>query len=335
MRVFASWFVYDSRRFGPYRKTPNEPRFAASPAEPRDALERRAAARSSYRDFAAALKAKRPAIIAEIKKASPSKGVFTDRLRSGGHRAKRTPREARRPLSVLTDEEYFQGSLADLQAARNAVTNPALRKDFTLDEIHVIEAAAHGADAILLIAALLEERELRELRETAERCHMAALVEVHDDAELDAAIGSGARIIGVNNRNLHTFEVTLETSLRLAPRIPAGVDQSKRKAESIQKDADARLGDAGFHAFLVGEHLMRAAEPSKCRAPGAVAMMAVVIMMVKVCGITRRGDAEFAVEAGASALGFVFVASSPRCVTPERAAELAKRICRFSKWAYL
>ena len=118
---------------------------------------------------------------------------------------------------MLTDEEFFQGSLGDLEAARAAVSIPVLRKDFTLDEIHVIEAAAHGADAILLIAALLEERELRDLANSPQRYRMAALVEVHDEAELDAAIASGAEIIGVNNRNLHTFEVTLETSLRLAP----------------------------------------------------------------------------------------------------------------------
>ncbi len=225
----------------------------------RDALEAAAAARTSYRDFRAALRSTRPAIIAEIKKASPSKGVLSAgfdpisiarQYASGGASA----------LSVLTDEEFFQGSLGDLEAARAAVAIPVLRKDFTLDEADVIEAAAHGADAILLIAALLDERELRDLRETAARYRMAALVEVHEEAELDAAIASGADIIGVNNRNLHTFEVTIETSLRLTPRIPDGV---VKVAESgiDSRETVVRLEQAGFDAFLVGEHLMRAGNP--------------------------------------------------------------------------
>jgi len=223
-------------------------------------LERRAAARIDFRDFQAALAGRMPAIIAEIKKASPSKGVFLESYR---------PREMAQTyaagraaaLSVLTDRDYFQGALEDLEAARGAVTLPVLRKDFTIDELHVTEAAAHGADAILLIAAILEEKEMRRLRELAARYRMAALVEVHDAAELDAAIASGAEIIGVNNRNLHTFDVTLETSLRLVERIPAGV---LKVAESgIHARADiVRLQQAGFQAFLVGEHLMKSGDPA-------------------------------------------------------------------------
>jgi indole-3-glycerol phosphate synthase len=225
----------------------------------RDALEQKAAARTSFRDFRAALTAKHLAIIAEVKKASPSKGVFAHRFdpaaiarsyASGGAAA----------LSVLTDAEFFQGSLDDLQSARAAVVIPVLRKDFTLDEIHVVEAAAHGADAILLIAALLEDRALRDLREMAARYRMAALVEVHDEAELDAAIGSGADIIGVNNRNLHTFEVTLETSLSLAARIPSGVIKVSESGID-SRAAVTHLQRAGFDALLVGEHLMKAADP--------------------------------------------------------------------------
>jgi indole-3-glycerol phosphate synthase len=228
------------------------PRIAAN----RDALEQRAAARTGFRDFRAGLLGKRPAIIAEVKKASPSKGVFADRFdpaaiarayASGGAAA----------LSVLTDAEFFQGSLGDLESARAAVAIPVLRKDFTLDEVHVLEAAAHGADAILLIAALLDETELRKLRELAARYRMASIVEVHDAAELDAAIGSGAEIIGVNNRNLHTFEVTLETSLSLASKIPSGA--IKVSESGIDSRASiVRLQAAGFDAVLVGEHLMRA-----------------------------------------------------------------------------
>src|SRR5512142_1725082 len=170
--------------------------------------ERRAVDRTDYRDFRGALIANPPAIIGEIKKASPSKGVLADQFdpasiartySSGGAAA----------LSVLTDRQFFQGGLGDLEAARAAVTLPVLRKDFTLDEFHVIEAAAHGADAILLIAALLDEKEMRRLRELAAQYGMAALVEVHDAPELESALASGAEIVGVNNRNLHSFEVAI------------------------------------------------------------------------------------------------------------------------------
>ena len=226
----------------------------------RSDLERRAASRADFRDFRQALTSRPPAVIGEIKKASPSKGVLAGRFdpasiartySSGGAAA----------LSVLTDRQFFQGTLGDLEAARAAVSLPVLRKDFTLGEFHVIEAAAHGADAILLIAALLEENEMRRLRELAARYRMAALVEVHDASELAAALDSGATIIGVNNRNLHTFDVTLETSLQLAEKIPANV--VKVSESGIHSRADvARLSDAGFHAFLVGEHLMKSADPA-------------------------------------------------------------------------
>ncbi|HMD48651.1 MAG TPA: indole-3-glycerol phosphate synthase TrpC, partial [Bryobacteraceae bacterium] len=164
-------------------------------------------------------------------------------------------------ISVLTDAKYFQGRLEDLESARAAVSIPALRKDFTIDPFHVHEAAAHGADAILLIAAILTDRELRDFRELAETFRMAAIVEVHDEEELHAAIGSGARIIGVNNRNLHTFEVDLETSLRLAGEIPA--DAIRITESGIHSRADVeRLSAAGYHAFLVGEHLMKSPDPA-------------------------------------------------------------------------
>lgn len=162
-------------------------------------------------------------------------------------------------VSVLTDQEFFKGSLDDLLAARDHVKVPVLRKDFTIDDFCVIEAAYHQADAILLIAALLDESELRRLRELAAYYKMAALVEVHDEPELDRALASGAEIIGVNNRNLHTFHVTLETSLRLAEKIPAGI---VKVAESgIHSSADVKRL-AGFDAFLVGEHLMKSADPA-------------------------------------------------------------------------
>jgi indole-3-glycerol phosphate synthase len=222
-------------------------------------LERTAANRTDVRNFRAALIQSQPAVISEMKKASPSKGVLSQkfdpaaiaRLYSLGGAA---------ALSVLTDREFFQGSLDDLIVARAAVNLPVLRKDFTIDEIHVIEAAAHAADAILLIAALLDESTMQRFRELAENYGMAALVEVHDQAELDRALGSGAQIIGVNNRNLHTFEVTLETSLQLAEKIPAGI--VKVTESGIHSSADVKtLSAAGFNAFLVGEHLMKSADP--------------------------------------------------------------------------
>jgi len=223
-------------------------------------LERRAAVRSDYRDFKRALTAHPPSVIGEIKKASPSKGVFTEHFDPASN-ARMYASGGAAALSVLTDREFFHGSLSDLEIARAAVSVPVLRKDFTLDELHVIEAAAHGADAILLIVALLEERSLRDLRELAARYRMAALVEVHDAYEVETALASGAEIVGVNNRNLHTFDVSLETSLQLAAKIPAHV--VKVSESGIHSRADvARLAGAGYQAFLVGEHLMKSADPS-------------------------------------------------------------------------
>lgn len=223
-------------------------------------IERRAADFGARRDFRAALAGRARAVIAEIKKASPSKGVLcadfdppriARSYEAGGAAA----------LSVLTDARYFQGSLADLRAARAASGLPVLRKDFTLDEYHVVEAAAHGADAILLIAALFDADRLRGLRELAAGYGMAALVEVHDRSELDRAVDSGAAIVGVNNRDLRTFEVSLRTSLDLAARIP---EETLKVSESgIQGPADIRLlAGAGYQAFLVGERLMTSQDPA-------------------------------------------------------------------------
>ncbi|MDQ6759370.1 MAG: indole-3-glycerol phosphate synthase TrpC, partial [Acidobacteriota bacterium] len=216
---------------------------------------------ATRRLFAPALVANTPAIIAEIKKASPSKGVLAASFDPGSI-AQDYQQGGAAALSVLTDTGHFQGSLAHLQQARAAVQIPVLRKDFTIAPVHIIEAAAHGADAILLIAAILSTSQLREYRELAAQFGMAALVEVHDADELRSAMDSGAQIIGVNNRNLHTFEVNLDTSLLLAPNIPAG---TIRVAESgIHSAADVhRLAAAGYQAFLVGEHLMRSTDPAR------------------------------------------------------------------------
>ena len=212
------------------------------------------------RDFCSALRAKTPAIIAEVKKASPSRGVLAadfdpariaHAYQAGGAAA----------ISVLTDAPYFQGALSDLEAARAAVQLPVLRKDFTIAPSQITEAAAHGADAILLIAAILSERELRDFRELAAHYRMAALVEVHTRAQLDAAIASGASFIGVNNRDLASFEVTLETSLRLAEYVPSGALLVSESGIYSASDV-TRLRAAGFHAFLVGEHLMKSGDPA-------------------------------------------------------------------------
>ncbi len=234
-----------------------------------DEWERRASqVNQPRRDFQAALRARKPAIITEIKKASPSKGLLAQQFdppaiardyECGGAAA----------LSVLTDPQFFQGSLNDLCAAREATGLPVLRKDFIIDERQVAEAAAHNADAILLIAAILPMKTMRQLREYAAQFGMAALVEVHDERELEIALLSGARIVGVNNRNLHTFEVTLETSVRLAALMPRDVVKVSESGISTSEDIRC-LRAAGFDAFLVGEHLMR----SEDRAQAVRALMA-------------------------------------------------------------
>lgn len=225
------------------------------------ALRRRAAERASdRRDFRAALTRQPPAIIAEIKKASPSKGVFAaDADVAAIARAYEAGGAA--ALSVLTDERFFHGALDDLETARRAVSLPVLRKDFTVDRIQVIEAAAHGADAILLIAAILDAATIASLRDTAADYGMAAIVEVHDADDLDRAIAAGATIIGVNNRDLHTFTVSLTTSEALASGIPGEVVRISESGLATAADI-RRLRRFGYDAFLCGEHLMTAPDPA-------------------------------------------------------------------------
>ncbi len=233
----------------------------ARPAVLRGELERTAEdSIGRRRDFRDAVSSAPPAIIAEIKKASPSQGLLAGRFDPAATAAA-YERGGAAALSVLTDEAFFQGSLADLEAARAAARLPVLRKDFTIDEYQVVEAAAHGADAILLIVAALDAGRLCQLRRLAADYRMAALVEVHDEEELATALESGAEIIGVNNRDLRTFETSLETSLRLAPRIPDSV--VKVSESGIHNAGDlGLLRAAGFQAFLVGEHLMRSTDPA-------------------------------------------------------------------------
>lgn len=217
--------------------------------------------RPDRRDFAAALRAKRPAIISEIKKASPSRGILVEDFQPV-QLAKQYQRGGAAAISVLTDYDFFQGCLTDLWAARAATSLPVIRKDFTISEYHVLEAAAHQADAILLIVAILDEAQLRAFRELASEFGMAALVEVHDRAELAIAVESGAEIIGVNNRDLRTFQVSLDTSIGLAPEIPQGIIKVSESGIFSSSDVH-RLMDAGFDAFLVGEHLVKSGDAAR------------------------------------------------------------------------
>jgi indole-3-glycerol phosphate synthase len=210
---------------------------------------------SPARPFAQALRAKSTAIIAEIKKASPSKGLLQPKFHPAAIAASYEQGGAS-CLSVLTDRR-----LEDLASARGATSLPVIRKDFTIDRIQILEAAAHGADAILLIAAILTTSQLRDFRELAATLGLAALVEVHHREELRKAIDSGADIIGVNNRNLDTFEVSLQTSITLSAAIPASVIRVSESGISSRSDIEV-LQAAGFHAFLVGESLMKSSDPA-------------------------------------------------------------------------
>jgi len=222
-------------------------------------IEGKARAASTVRDFVGALRAKRPAVIAEIKRASPSKGVLRTDF-DPAVIAKSYEKAGAACMSVLTDTEFFQGAPEHLSQARAACTLPALRKDFVIDPYQVFESRALGADCILLIAACLEDREMRELEAQALGLDMAVLVEVHDAAELERALELETPLVGINNRNLRTFETRLETTLELLPRVPK--DRIVITESGILSPADvARMHAAGVHTFLVGEAFMRAPDP--------------------------------------------------------------------------
>ena len=224
-------------------------------------LERRAALHSP-RGFARALRARSfeaPAVIAELKKASPSKGLIrpTFDVRS---LASELADAGAAALSVLTDEPFFQGSLENLEIASATVTVPCLRKDFMVDEYQIVEARAHGADAILLIVAALTDSELVNLKDAAHRYELDVLCEVHSAEELARARDLGCEAYGVNNRNLKTFEVRLENALDLVERLPAGAVHVAESGIHTIDDVQ-RLRAAGYHAFLIGESLMRQPSP--------------------------------------------------------------------------
>ncbi len=222
-----------------------------------------AQARRDVRGFAAALLSRasvgRSAVIAEIKKASPSKGVIRERF-VPAEIAHSYAQHGAACLSVLTDERFFQGHADYLEQARQACALPVLRKDFMVDEYQVHEARAIGADCILLIAACLDDAQMRDLEACAHALGMDVLVEVHDADELDRALRLNTPLVGVNNRNLRTFEVSLQTTLDLQQRVPA--DRLLVTESGILGPNDVqRMRSAGIHTFLVGEAFMRAPDP--------------------------------------------------------------------------
>jgi indole-3-glycerol phosphate synthase len=222
-----------------------------------------AEALGGQRDFLGSLRqriaAGAAAVIAEIKKASPSQGALREDFRPAEIAASYA-RHGAAALSVLTDETFFKGSAAILQSARAASPLPVLRKDFTIDPYQLFEARAMGADAVLLIAAILDDAQLADFEATALALGLAVLVEVHDERELDRALRLATPLVGINNRNLRSFEVSLDTTLSMARRIPG--PRLVVSESGIRTPADVqRLRAAGVHAFLVGEAFMRAPDP--------------------------------------------------------------------------
>ncbi len=213
------------------------------------------------RDFAAAIGGDGLAVIAEVKRRSPSKGPLAPDL-VPGLLARRYAEGGAAALSVLTDEDHFGGSAADLVEARTAVDLPVLRKDFTVDARDVAEARFLGADAVLLIVAALDDAELGDFLALATEVGLDALVECHDEAEVERALAAGARIVGVNQRDLVTFAVDTDRAVRVAAAIPAGVLKVAESGIRSPDDA-ARLADAGYDAVLVGEHLVTSGDPSR------------------------------------------------------------------------
>ncbi|MEQ1776574.1 MAG: indole-3-glycerol phosphate synthase TrpC [Burkholderiales bacterium] len=236
---------------------------AAKHAAPSAEVERQANTAPPPRDFVGALRAKiaagKSAVIAEVKKASPSKGVLREHF-DPAQIAKSYEQHGAACLSVLTDQQFFQGNIPHMQAARAACALPVLRKDFMIDPYQIYEARAAGADCILLIVAVLDLPRMRELESVAMSLGLAVLVEAHDGDELDLALKLNTPLIGINNRNLRTFETKLGTTLGLLDRVPA--DRIVITESGILKTADVELmRSRKVNCFLVGEAFMRAPEP--------------------------------------------------------------------------
>jgi indole-3-glycerol phosphate synthase len=241
---------------------------AAQRRKPLAAVRADAESRVLTRDFVGAMRSKiaagHPAVIAEIKKASPSKGVLREEFIPADI-AQSYAEHGAACLSVLTDVEFFQGSVDFLKQARASCQLPVLRKDFMVDAYQIYESRAMGADAVLLIAACLDDAQMKDFEAIARNLELAVLVEVHDQAELERALKLQTPLIGVNNRNLKTFEVSLDTTLSLRAQVPA--DRILVTESGIQtRDDVLRMGAAGVGAFLVGEAFMRASEPGEALA---------------------------------------------------------------------
>jgi indole-3-glycerol phosphate synthase len=238
---------------------------AAASVLPLPDIRARAATAGPVRDFAGAMRARlgagQPAVIAEIKKASPSRGLLRDPF-APAQIAASYQQHGAACLSVLTDRSFFQGTAEDLVAARAACALPVLRKDFVIDPYQVYEARAWGADCILLIAAALTLEAMRELEQLAYDLGMSVLVEVHDATELDAALALDTPLVGINNRDLRTFVTRLETTYSLLDRIPAGRIAVTESGILAQADVQA-MRSRGVHAFLVGEAFMRSPDPGE------------------------------------------------------------------------
>lgn len=258
-------------------------------------------------------------IIAEFKRASPSRGLLRREADAAAFAALYEKAGAC-ALSVLTEPGFFRGSLEDLRQARAGSDLPILRKDFVIDPLQIEEAAAAGADAILLIAAALDDETLAHLRVLAEDdLGLDALVEVHTEEEMERAAACGAKLIGVNNRDLRTFATTVETSLRLAARAPAGATLVSESGISSSGQIAALLR-SGYRGFLIGESLMQAADPEALLR--ALRVSAAEKPKIKVCGLTRAEDARLCGELGVDLVGLNFSPASARCLTPKDARAL-------------
>jgi len=271
-----------------------------------------AGARPSDRSLEQALAAPHTGFVLECKRASPSRGRIREDFDPAALAADYAP--VADALSVLTDERFFEGRLDYLRIAREQVSVPVLCKDFILDPYQLFEARSYGADAVLLMLSVLEDGPFGECFAAAAELGLDALVEVHDAAELDRAVRLGARIVGINNRNLKTLEVDLRTTERLAPAVPR--DRLVVAESGVRDHRDVVRLRSHAHAFLVGSSLMAATDVAR-------ASRGLVYGRVKVCGLTRLEDARTAAALGATHGGLVF-AESPRQVTVEQARELCR-----------